>query len=168
MSPIFPRRPNVIEGALLALALLAWASQAAPTPAMINETPSLPRGLYLRNPGAVIRRGVIVTAAPPPEGRIYLQTLGAPDDLRLLKRVAAVGGDTVCRTAATVQTPLRRVTARDRDRRGARLPAWRGCGPLAADQVFLLGDSADSFDSRYFGPVSRGEIRGVFRPVFTW
>ena len=168
MTPPPLRRPSRVEAALLGLAVLAGASQAAPTLVLINETPSLPRGLYLRLPGQAPRRGAVVVAAPPPPARAYLRALGAPEAMRLLKRVAATGGDRVCATAGAVETPLRRAAVRTRDRRGAALPAWRGCGPLPADQVFLLGDSPDSFDSRYFGPVTRGEIDGVFREVLTW
>lgn len=37
---------------------------------------------------------------------------------------------------------------------------------LAVDEVFLMGDTPDSFDSRYFGPVNTADIEGVWRPVF--
>ena len=52
--------------------------------------------------------------------------------------------------------------------RGAALPAWRECRILAPDEVFLLGDTPGSFDSRYFGPVRRSDVVGVYREVLTW
>lgn len=55
-----------------------------------------------------------------------------------------------------------------RDRRGASLPAWRGCRTLAADELLLLGDTATSFDGRYFGPVRRAEVEGIYREVLQW
>jgi type IV secretory pathway protease TraF len=40
---------------------------------------------------------------------------------------------------------------------------WRGCRVLAEGEVLLLGDTADSFDGRYWGPVSVDLIEGVWR-----
>jgi type IV secretory pathway protease TraF len=40
---------------------------------------------------------------------------------------------------------------------------WRGCRVLAHGEVLLLGDTDDSFDGRYWGPVSADLIEGVWR-----
>lgn len=82
--------------------------------------------------------------------------------------MAAVGGDQVCAKAGRVVTPAGEAVVLAQDRRGAVLKAWTDCRRLEAGEVFLLGDSAESFDSRYFGPVDRSEIRGVFTAVGTW
>lgn len=42
---------------------------------------------------------------------------------------------------------------------------WRGCRVLAEGEVLLLGDTADSFDGRYWGPVSVDLIEGVWRKL---
>ena len=42
---------------------------------------------------------------------------------------------------------------------------WRGCRVLAEGEVLLLGDTADSFDGRYWGPVSVSLIEGVWRKL---
>ncbi|MGL4447802.1 MAG: hypothetical protein ACRCUZ_08805 [Shewanella sp.] len=40
---------------------------------------------------------------------------------------------------------------------------------MAANEVLLMSDvSRTSFDGRYFGPVSRVQIRHVIRPLLTW
>jgi len=135
--------------------------------ALINESPSLPRGLYLRA-GATLERGAVVAIAQPAASRAYLMRLGMPNEVLLLKRVAAVGGDSVCAGSGIVRTPGRQVRTLDRDRQGAALPVWRECRRLARDELFLLGDTPASFDSRYFGPVLRGEAVGVYREVLTW
>jgi len=44
-----------------------------------------------------------------------------------------------------------------------RLTAWRGCRVLGRGEVLLLGDTDDSFDGRYWGPVSVDLIEGVWR-----
>lgn len=54
---------------------------------------------------------------------------------------------------------------RARDGRGEPLPVWRGCRALGPAELFLLGDSPDSFDSRAFGPVDRSSVIGVFAAV---
>lgn len=138
-----------------------------PALALVNESPSLPRGLYLRI-GATVERGAVVAIVQPAAARSYLMRLGMPNDVLLLKRVAAVEGDPVCAGFGIVRTPGRRVRTLDRDRQGAALPVWRDCRRLARDELFLLGDTPGSFDSRYFGPVLRGEAVGVYREVLTW
>lgn len=160
--------PSWTEAALLALAGLAWSSQFAPTLAVINESASLPRGLYVRAPGARAERGAIVAVPAPPAAREYLSRLGAPARANLLKRVAAAGGEPVCAHEDLLQTPARRVKALRQDRHGQTLPAWRGCRRLEPDELFLLGDTTTSFDSRYFGPVRRTEVEGVYREALTW
>ena len=45
------------------------------------------------------------------------------------------------------------------------LPSWSGCRVLEENELFLVGDTPDSFDSRYFGIVTVDEIEGVWRPL---
>ncbi len=164
-------RPSWTEAALLGLAGLAglaWSSQLTPHAALVNESSSLPRGLYVRAPGASAERGAIVAVRPPPAARSYLAHLGAPPEARLLKRVAAVGGDWVCAGPDQVRTPRGPVSVLGRDRLGRPLPAWRDCRRLVSGEVFLLGDAPTSFDSRYFGPADEDMIDGVYRAALTW
>lgn len=139
-----------------------------PAVALVNESPSLPKGVYVRQPGRTPVRDAIVAVPQPTVIRPYLSRLGMPAEVLLIKRVAAVGGDIVCRQEGTVTTPGRVVQAVARDRRGVALPRWEGCRRLAADELFLLGDTASSFDSRYFGPVRRNQVEGVYREGMTW
>lgn len=153
-----------------AAGLLALAIAAALTsgrPAVINESPSLPRGLYVAS-AREIGRGSVVMLQQPDASRRYLVRLGYPADLPLLKRVAGLPGDLVCTSpdAVRVAGQVARVLAADR--RGTELPAWRGCRRLGREELFLLGDSATSFDSRYFGPVRVADVRGPYREVLTW
>lgn len=155
---------------VFALACLALWSGRGPALALVlvlvNESSSLPRGLRALDGAAV--RGAAVAVVPPELAEPYLAGLGAPAGQKLLKRIAAVEGDMVCRSGDEVRTPSRRVMAPVSDRRGVTLPSWSGCRRLAASEVFLLGDTSDSFDSRYFGPVDRSRILGVYREAATW
>ncbi|MCH4267313.1 MAG: S26 family signal peptidase [Brevundimonas sp.] len=138
-----------------------------PTLALINESPSLARGLYVRT-GEKLSPGAIVAVPQTEAARPYLERLGMPADLLLLKRVVALGGERVCAADEGVMAPGRRAPRLERDRRGMDLPAWRECRALEPDELFLLGDTPGSFDSRYFGPVRRSDVVGVYREVLTW
>lgn len=141
---------------------------AHPAPALIyNPSPSVPRGFYVRahEPVAV---GAFVTLRAADASPAYAQARDFTDRTdRFIKRVAAVGGTLVCAEGDRVTVPGRAPMARlAQDSAGRVLPSWDGCRTLGADEVFLLGDTADSFDSRYWGPVHMTAINGVWRPLF--
>lgn len=163
-----PLRLVVAAGLSVVGLTAALALQPATPLLLINETTSLPRGVYARQTGAPVRRGATVALPQPERARPYLRRLGAPTDMALLKRVAAVGGDHVCADGRRLIAPFRTVAVRSADRAGRPLPAWRGCRSLASDELLLLGDTADSFDSRYFGPVREDEVLGVYEEVLSW
>ena len=150
------------------LGLVGLTAAHAPKLVVLNESPSLPRGLYVRAADQAADRGAIVALAQPTVARAYLAGLRMPAGVPLLKRVAAASGDRACASAGTARLPKRVLPVRDRDRLGTALPVWRGCRHLGPDEIFVAGDTANSFDSRYFGPVSRGEVEGVFRELVTW
>ena len=159
--------------ALLACATLPVAGAAVlsvtiPQPVVLwNGTPSEPVGLYLRSaarpgPGAIIAFRTPAKAFPYADARMsYLHRI------LILKAVAAGEGDRVC-TAGRVLTINGRWRAPvlKLDSRGAKLPAWKGCRALAQGEFFVFSNRVtNSFDSRYYGPVDRGAIVGVFRPL---
>lgn len=162
------RRAVVSAAAVAAACAAGLIAPRTPAPALINESPSLPRGVYLRFGEATPGRGATVAVPQPPAARAYLAGLGMPGDVRLLKRVAAAAGDRVCRIDDRIAAGRRVVFARRKDHRGVPLPQWRGCRRLGPGEVFLLGDTPGSFDSRYFGPVRVADLDGVYREVLTW
>jgi type IV secretory pathway protease TraF len=88
----------------------------------------------------------------------------------LVKRIAAVAGDTVCARSNVIVINGRRVTARlVADASGRSLPRWSGCRALGRDEIFLLMRNVrTSFDGRYFGPVHTAQIAGHLVPVWTY
>ena len=140
-------------------------------PALIwNATPSVPVGLYRVQPDPRPRLKDVVVVRPPEDLVWFLAEGGyLPRGVPLLKHVAALGGQRVCRTGAAVSvdgTQLAR--ALTHDRRGRPLPIWQGCVVLTGDQVFLLNpDRPDSLDGRYFGPLDRSTIVGRAEPIWT-
>ncbi|WP_415289070.1 S26 family signal peptidase [Brevundimonas sp. S1H14] len=153
-----------------AVGLLALGAVSAQRPAvaLINESPSLPRGVYVRTASAEIGRGAVVSLRQPASVRAYLARQGMPAEVRLIKRVAATGGDKVCSDGRWLIAPMRSVRIQARGSGGQGLPTWRGCRRLAPDERLLLGDTPSSLDGRYFGPVRTAQIEGVYRETLTW
>jgi conjugative transfer signal peptidase TraF len=151
-------------GALVAPALVR------PSPRLVwNMSASVPVGLYRALPANDARRGDLVAALPPaPLARLMAERRYLPLDVPMLKHVAAMTGDTVCRFGMRISVGGKLVAeARLRDRAGRALPTWRGCVKLRADQVFLLNPgSADSFDGRYFGAISRRAVVARLDPLW--
>ncbi len=92
-----------------------------------------------------------------------------PESVPLTKRIVAVSGDTVCGNHNLVLINGRIAAIQlVADPQGRPLPPWTGCRVLAADDVFLLMPEVwDSFDGRYFGPISRSAILGKLVPLWT-
>ncbi len=82
---------------------------------------------------------------------------------RFIKRVAAREGVRVCAEGQSVSVGPETLTRATHDSAGRALPTWEGCRVLHAGEVFLLGETRDSFDSRYFGIVREDAIEGVWK-----
>lgn len=133
---------------------------------LYNPSPSVPSGFYLRLDDTVVH-GTMVTVRANDVAPDYaaLRDFTDPGD-RFIKRVAAVGGDEVCASGAEVSINGAIVAHREaRDAADRALPTWSGCRILSVDELLLLGDTPDSFDGRYWGPISRRLIEGVWRPI---
>lgn len=141
-----------------------------PPPRLIwNASPSVPIGLYAVRSKHPPRVSEVVAVMPPrPLARFMADRHYLPLGVPLLKPVAAVGGQRICRRADAVSADGHELgLARDRDAHGRRLPVWQGCRGLAAGDVFLMNPRvADSFDGRYFGPLPDTTIIGAVAPVW--
>lgn len=142
---------------------------------------------------APIRPGVVLGESMAPafhSGQVFLTTrVRRPDALQrgdvvlltvdgqlFLKRIRAVGGDTVCLLRSGGDgSRTDRIISTDELRSVQRLVGrYRGLGELVQfsvpeGYVYVLGDfQSNSYDSRHFGPVPWEAIRGrvVLGPVF--
>lgn len=158
------------------LAGLACGLVAAPAfvqmPALIiwNASASVPLGLYAVRTGRALEIGDLVVVAPPPALAEFLAGRGyTGPGVPLIKRVAALPGQAVCRRAGLVTIGgTATALARERDRLDRPLPAWEGCRTLTEGEVFLLNrDEPDSLDGRYFGPLPRAAVVGRAVPLWT-
>lgn len=161
------QRLLVAVGAIgLALVGLLFASRAGPL-ALYNITPSEPRGWYLRTAGEPVV-GKLVAFRPPAEADRYLRSHGdsAPT---ILKTVVATERADVCTLGGVLRIEGRpRASIADRDDKGGPLPHWQGCRRLNSQELFVFSDRVpNSFDSRYYGPIRRDQVVGVFRPLWT-
>ena len=152
---------------LAGVAVLAAAGVSRPW-VLVNTTPSEPLGVYVTaftRPaiGRLVAFRVPAAAFPYADAK-----LGYLRDAPVLKTVAAARGDLVCTTGGRLA-----INRRDRgaiataDEAGRALPRWTGCRRMTANELFAFsGRVPNSFDSRYFGPISRQAVLGVYVPLF--
>jgi conjugative transfer signal peptidase TraF len=153
------------------LACLGASWLHAPISLLYNPSASVDRGWYLIVPATQLKVGMLVIARIP----VWAARLAAARDylpitVPVIKRIAARGGEHVCERAGILsiegRPAARALTA---DSAGRPLPAWRGCRDLRRNEFLLLGEAAaDSYDSRYFGPVVASAIIGRAIPLWTW
>jgi len=150
-----------------AIALLGVTSVNARDWLIYNHTPSVPTGWYVRSAGEIVP-GALVTVRAQDVAPDYAEARNFTDaGDRFIKRIAANDGDSVCADGDAIRINDRTVAHRAaHDSQGRALPHWSGCRTLGTGEVFLMGDTPDSFDSRYFGPVSVADIEGVWRKLF--
>jgi conjugative transfer signal peptidase TraF len=150
--------------------VIAAARAAIGAPLVLyNPSPSEPTGFYrLSNqaPGP----GRIIAFRVPAAGRSYA-AMHLPSIARsaILKVIAASNGALVCEQNGALSIEGQaRGNAAATDRYGAALPRWSGCRRLARGEYFVLSNRIpNSFDSRYYGPVPRADVIGVYRPLWT-
>ncbi|OWJ89121.1 S26 family signal peptidase [Pseudomonas sp. A46] len=157
----------LLAGSLVAL---GWATIATSPPRLIyNASDSVPVGWYRISPANSLASGDLVLVLLPPEAMSLASQRGyLPANVPLLKTVAAMAPQRVCMLGSQVRIDGVVVARRMRwDRQGRALPTWQACRRLVGDELFLLSSSnPESFDSRYFGPVSVDAVIGRAQPLW--
>jgi len=136
---------------------------------LFNPSPSEPPGLYRLSSARPVP-GRIIAFKVPAAGRAYAAAhLTYVARSAILKEIAAGEGALVCERGGLVSIEGRvRGKVANVDRAGVPLPHWSGCRRLAPGQFFVLSNRIpNSFDSRYYGPVSRSDLLGVYQPLWT-
>jgi conjugative transfer signal peptidase TraF len=162
-------RARWATGLLGLAAALGLTIATPPRPLLVwNVSASAPIGLYVVGGRQGLSRGDMVVAwVPEPWRRRAAARHYIPINVPLVKRVAAVHGDTICEADGAIFVNGRWVAARRRyDGAGRPMPTWRGCTTLAGGALFLLMDVPDSFDGRYFGPTRAADIVGKARLIW--
>lgn len=155
----------------LAVMLMGILSIVSFAPKLIwNASASTPIGLYAISTSHTLEATDLVAVAAPEPIATFLADRGyLPRNVPLLKRVAGLPGQRVCRTDHTITVDGQAIgDALDRDRWGRELPVWRGCRVVADDELFLMNwQVRDSLDGRYFGPLPTSTVIGRATPLYT-
>ena len=153
------------------VSLLGVASIASFAPRLIwNASASTPVGFYtIGEVGNLDVTDLVAVDAPEPLATFLSDGGYLPRGVPLLKRVAALPGQRVCRTGLVITVDgVPMGDALDRDRRGRLLPIWRGCQLVANGELFLMNwQVRDSLDGRYFGPLPATAVIGRATPLYT-
>ena len=153
------------------VSLLGVASIASFAPRLIwNASASTPVGFYtIGEVGNLDVTDLVAVDAPEPLATFLSDGGYLPRGVPLLKRVAAVPGQRVCRTGLAITVDgVPMGDALDRDRRGRPLPVWQGCRLVANGELFLMNwQVRDSLDGRYFGPLPASAVIGRATPLYT-
>lgn len=133
-----------------------------------NVSASAPIGLY-RIERRAPHLGDLALVKPEERLETFIAGRGyLPENIPLLKRVAALSGSEICRYAAAIVidgTPV--AEALRTDSAGRLMPVWRGCFTLSDDEIFLLNSPPNSLDGRYFGATTIDQVIGIAIPVWT-
>lgn len=161
---------TMLATSVTSIALGTSAFVDPPKALLWNASASVPVGLYAVQPIGELEVSDLVIIMPPPALAAFLAARGyLPKGVPLLKRVLALGGQTVCRDGLDILAyGAAYGRARERDSVGRGLPDWQGCRRIADGELFLMNwDAPDSVDSRYFGPLPRSSVIGRAVPVWT-
>lgn len=149
----------------------AAASFVPMSPRLVwNASASVPIGLYELAPPSDLKTGDLVAVMPErPLADFMVERGYIGRGVPLMKHIAALAGQTVCRTASTVTVDAVPFgDALDRDKRGRELPIWQGCRRIANGDIFVMNpDAPDSLDGRYFGPIAARTVIGKATPLYT-
>ena len=164
-------RLSYVMLAFVVVLAIAGRSFVPITPKLIwNASASAPIGLYtVRTAVDLGVTDLVAVDAPEPLASFLGEREYLPRGAPLMKRIAALPGQTVCRIGRNVSVDtIAMGEALARDRRGRELPVWQGCRTIATGEIFLMNwDVQDSLDGRYFGPIPKNSIIGRALPLWT-
>lgn len=144
----------------------------------VNLTPSIPLGIYKTTKEKVEKGRYVVfnpvksTLFDEARHRGYLKKGVFHEYMPLFKKICAVAGDSLSISKNGVFVNgifIANSKPIFQDNLGRSLPNLEISDFVLNDQqVALIGESYNSFDSRYFGVVERENISGVIKNVYAW
>lgn len=157
MNIIVKSKYIVIVASAICLGLILPAQKFL----FFNFSESIPPGLYRLSDSKFPLAEELVLVDVSPSISEKIQALSSKKPETLMKPVAAISGDTVCREPNAIflpgagkRFPIKAHILAEFDEQKT------GCRRLGRDEYFLLSNHRDSLDSRYFGPISLDSVRG--------
>ena len=158
---------RALWGTILALTSLFQPITVDRHPLILwNQSSSAPIGFYWVEQNPLRAGDLAVVRLPGGTADLAARRGYLPHSAYLLKPVAGIGGDRICRLGGNVFIG-RAFAARalDADRQARSLPQWRGCRILRSGEFFVVSRTPASFDGRYFGPIQGENVVGRARPI---
>lgn len=157
----------IIGGATFLLVLWLSGPRVA-----INTSESLPIGIYFitQTSGKEVGKGDLVLFYDEEINNKAAERKYIRAGQMIGKRVAAVGGEKIRVGPKQTMVLGRKVSGNAplSDSYGRTMQRFLYDGVVPDGSVFLLGDTDNSYDSRYYGFVEISKIRGTLTPIFTW
>ncbi len=159
------------------IALFSIGAVAKYSGLIINITPSMKQGLYVKRQGDVKRGDIVLVCLGEPYQTIGLQRLylikgrSCQGTDPLIKEVIAIPEDDIILTDNFIQVNHIKYHCSTyyRDSKGRPLVVYpRGLYKNTSGYWLIGNYDVKSWDSRYWGPVSRKQILSVLRPLLTW
>lgn len=150
---------------LIFVAIAAIAGMVIPPRISITMTPSLDkRVFFLSNPSqeTKLKRGDYVMFT------LSTRYINNGEPIRAIKKVGCAEGDTL-----TVKwerhyycNNLYMGYAKEKSKKGEPVEAFSFNGKIPDNMLFVIGDSPDSYDSKYFGFIRKEEVIKIAYPIF--
>lgn len=152
----------------ISVAVIGIASAVTFAPKYVwNASASALIGLYRIDSGAPAIGDLVLVKPGETLGQFITERGYLPPEIPLLKRVAALPGDEICRENEAVFINNKHVAdALMTDSSGRKMPQWSGCFTLKSGEVFLLNVPEKSLDGRYFGATNAAQIIGIATPIW--
>jgi signal peptidase I len=136
----------------------------------IQPTESMPKGIYRILPPEHIHKGDIVIFEFPESVAHMKSRMWVPSESGLLmKPVQGVLNDQITVTTDSVYiNDIYFGEVKTQDRQELPLPIFKGRHLIKKDFYFVASRHKNSFDSRYFGLITRSTIQGIAKPILTF
>lgn len=162
-------KPRLALALLATLAALTAAAVALAPRVILNETASLPLGLYWMGEATLSPGELVAFPVPVDVARLVVERHYLRPGAVLVKPIAARAGDVVCtREGVLTVNGKRQGDVHQVDSAGRPLPRFDFCGPVPEGYFLPASTVPLSFDGRYFGLVPLAQVRGRVRPLWTF
>jgi conjugative transfer signal peptidase TraF len=163
------RRFFPLIGAGILIASLALGGRLFPSVWFVyNYTDSLPKGFYRIERKTLYHRGdLLVFKVPEEVRRMVKDRHWLRDNGFLVKPLIGLRGDFVCTRFGRFKVAGHDFGGIEKsDKEGRNLPEYDACGVIQSGFLVGIEGMANSFDSRYYGPIQECSVLGIAVPLW--